>query len=76
MHPREPIFPVHRHRVTKIRENEKTEHCQHFQRQKFGSKRRKDCEISDHQSLVGSLILSHKREQFGFQTVKLSKHYS
>ena len=42
MHPREPIFPVHRHRVMKIRENEKTEHCQHFQRQKFGSKRRKD----------------------------------
>jgi len=76
MRPREPIFSAHRHRVMKIQENEKTEHCQHFQRQKFGSKRRKDCKISDHQSLVGSLIPSHKKEGFRFQTVTLSKHYS
>ena len=75
MHPREPIFPTHRHRVTKIRENEKTEHCQHFQRQKFGSKRRKDFKISDHQSLLGNLC-PLKRERVWFQTVKLSKHYS
>ena len=66
MHPREPIFPVHRHRVMKIRENEKTEHCQHFQRQKFGSKRRRTlhampkmqrlAKINSHQSLFGSLV--------------------
>ena len=65
MHPREPIFPVHRHRVMKIRENEKTEHCQHFQRQKFGSKRRKDCKISDHQSLVETLIPLIKENGLG-----------
>ena len=66
MHPRGPIFlstPVYR--VMKIQENEKTEHCQHFQRQKFGSKRRKDCKISDHQSLVGSLFRLTKVGDFG-----------
>ena len=54
----------------KIRENEKTEHCQHFQRQKFGSKHRKDRQKSTFINLlsgpsslhinVSGLVPNHK----------------